>query len=152
MTETGEDQSLFERIWYANRDNRVLIGIDLRHFNRPGSPTYSRFDNALPAIAAVCCTATAWLLGGWIWGLAILASSVILILTTANVWVMHRLRQRTLALALASVQGWLGVWRYGGISLRALSDGGKGVAPGEIAAPEGDWRAFARKRLPEVAD
>ena len=37
MTETGEDQSLFERIWYANRDNRVLIGVDLRHFNRPGA-------------------------------------------------------------------------------------------------------------------
>lgn len=152
MAEIENDQSLFERVWYANRDNRLLIGIDLRHFNRPGSPTYSRSDNALPMIATACCVLTAWMLGGWVWALAILASGVILTLTTAQIWVMHRLRQRTLALVLGSLQDWLTVWRYGGIDLRLVRDGGEsGPTPG-AAAPDDDWRAFVRRHLPEVRD
>lgn len=152
MAEVENDQSLFERIWYANRDNRLLIGIDLRHFNRPGSPTYSRSDNALPMIATVCCVLTAWMLGGWAWALAILASGMILTLTTAQIWVMHRLRQRTLALVLGGLQDWLTVWRYGGIDLRLVRDGGKSEQTPEAAAPDDDWRAFVRQHLPEVQD
>ena len=152
MAEVEDDQSLFERIWYANQDENLLIGIDLRHFNRPGSPSHSHFDNTLPLIATVCCVATAWMLGGWVWALAILASCAILTLTTANVWVMYRLRKRTLALALASLQGWRNIWRYGGVTLRLTNDYGSATPGPEANAPGDDWRMFARRHLPKAQD
>ena len=149
MDETPDDQSLFERIWYANHDERLLIGVDLRHYNRPGSPTHSQRDNSLPVVATLCCVATAWMLGGWIWGLAILSSGVILTFTTANVWIMHRLRQRTLEVALGGVRGWQQMWDHGGITLRLPADARKAVPPPEVNSPGDDWRAFARRHLPD---
>ncbi|MCA8927428.1 MAG: hypothetical protein KDC18_05110 [Alphaproteobacteria bacterium] len=146
-----DDQSLFERIWYAERDRLLLIGVDLRHYNRKDSPTHSAFDNGLPLVATLCCTASAWMLGGWIWGLAILASGIILTLTTLNVWVMHRLRQRTLALALGGLAGWQEAWRYGGITLRLAADGRPDNGP-EANAPADDWRIFAWRYLPDTVD
>tara|TARA_R110002096_G_scaffold268481_1_gene462335 strand:+ start:1537 stop:1992 length:456 start_codon:yes stop_codon:yes gene_type:complete len=136
------DQALYERIWYANRDDRLFVGVDLRLFNRTGSPTYSQADNALPLVATLSCVASAWMLGGWIWGLAILGSGVILTMTTFNVWVMHRLRRRTMAMALSGLDGWLQLWQFGGLSLRLPEE-----TEDAVTAPRGDWRDFARRRL-----
>lgn len=149
MAEREDDQSLFERIWYAERDGRILIGIDLRHYNRPGSPTYVQKENVLPILAALCCSASAWILGGWVWGLGILASGIIFTLTTANFWIMHRLRQRTLALALSGRDAWDRLWGYGGITLRLPQDGTDTETAREANAPGDDWRRFARLYLPE---
>ncbi|HKK30957.1 MAG TPA: hypothetical protein VKA18_11255 [Alphaproteobacteria bacterium] len=143
MTDT-DDAELYKRLWYADRDGAVELGFDLRHFNKPESPTFDRKDNVLPILGTVCCTATAWLLGGWLWGLAIFASGVIFSLSTLNLWLMHRLRQRTLALARSGLDGWQGLWSYGGVSVRR-----KGAAA-EVVSPEQDWRDFARS-LPVAA-
>jgi hypothetical protein len=147
MANTASDQDLYERIWYAHQDEKLMIGIDLRHYNKPGSPTYQQKENALPLVATLCCTASAWMLGGWIWGLAILASGIILTLTTLNVWVMQRLRTRTMAIALSGLDGWLLLWRFGGISLRIA-----GNHASEVTAPDGDWRAYARHTLARRRD
>jgi hypothetical protein len=147
MDDRSDDQSLFERIWYADRDARLLIGVDLRLYNRPGSPTYSQKDNGLPVVATLCCVASAWILGGWVWALAILASGVILTLTTVNVWILHRLRQRTLDVALSGLDGWQQAWDFGGITLRLAPDGKQPAAGLEFNSPGDDWRTFARRHL-----
>lgn len=140
----ADDIELFKRVWYANRDEKIEIGVDLRHFNRPGSPTFDRKDNTLPVLAILCCTLSAWMLGGWIWGLAILASTVIFSLTTLNVWLMSRLRQRTLDMALGGIAGWQAAWAYGGVTIRRQGQTEEAVGSQE------DWRPFARC-LPTVA-
>jgi hypothetical protein len=134
----AEDIELFKRVWYANRDGRIDIGIDLRHFNKAGSPTFEARDNALPIVATACCTATAWMLGGWIWGLAIFGSGIIFSMTTLNIWLMQRLRKRTIDLALSSAAGWEEMWRYGGVSLRRAGQELETIGPAQ------DWRTFAR--------
>ena len=77
-------------------------------------------------------------------GLAVFASCVILALTTMNVWLMHRLRERTVDRALSGYEGWDEVWRYGGVSLRRT---GQEL---ETTGPAQDWRPFARS-LPTAA-
>ncbi len=136
-----DDSELFKRIWYAERDGKVHVGIDLRHYNKPGSPTFDRKDNALPTVGTVCCVATAWMLGGWIWGLAILFSCIVFAITTVNIWIMHRLRQRTIGLALGGYHDWDLLWQYGGLTLRRDGESQ------ETNAGEADWRSFA-DRLP----
>lgn len=141
----ADDIELFKRLWYANRDGQIDIGVDLRRFNRPGSPTFDRRDNTLPILGTVCCALTAWMLGGWVWGLAILGSGVIFSVTTLNFWLMTRLRNRTLALALSGYDGWEEAWGYGGMSLRRRGE------EAETTGPVQDWRPFART-LPPAAD
>lgn len=140
----ADDTELFRRLWYAERDKKVEIGVDLRRFNKPESPTYDRKDNALPVVATICCTSTAWLLGGWIWGLAVFGSCVIFSLSTLNLWLMYRLRQRTMALAMSGAEGWDAAWSFGGMSVRRTGQ------ERETAGPEQDWRLFARQ-LPAAA-
>ncbi len=140
----AEDTELFRRLWYADRDEKINIGVDLRHYNKPGSPTFNRNDNVLPVVATICCTSTVWLLGGWVWGLALLGSCVIFSMTTLNLWLMHRLRKRTMELALGGAEGWDMAWRFGGLSVRCQGQ------QNETTSPEQDWRAFARQ-LPTAA-
>lgn len=135
----ADEKELFRRLWYADRDKKIDIGVDLRRFNTPDSPTFNRKDNALPVVVSICCTSTAWLLGGWVWGLAVLGSCVIFSISTLNLWLMYRLRQRTMDLAMSGSEGWDIAWRFGGLSLRR-----HGQAQ-EFGGPEHDWRQFARQ-------
>lgn len=136
-----KDTELYNRLWYADQDGEVEIGIDLRLYNKSGSPTFDQRDNALPVVGTVCVAATAFFLGGWVWGIALLVSGVIFSLSTLNIWLMHRLRLRTLVIGRSGLPGWEELWTYGGVSLRRKGE------EAETNAPLQDWRAFAQ-RLP----
>lgn len=141
----ADEQDLFERIWYGQRDGRIDLGVDLQLLNKPGSPVFSRSDTLLPWVALICLTIVGWRLGGWVGALAAGCSTVILIATTINFAVMRRLRKRTLEYALSGVKGFEDLWARGALSLRMA-----GEAASEVRGPDGDWRAFADRRLPKT--
>ena len=140
----ADDQALFERIWYAARDGRVEIGTDLKRLNRPGSPVFSHAETLSPWLALVCLTIAGWLIGGWIVGLAVLFGMLILIGTTINFIVLTRLRNRALAYAMSGLGGFISLWEEGALTLRLKDD-----EASEIEAPDGDWRSFVSRHLPE---
>lgn len=139
-------QDLFERVWYGERDGRIDIGVDLKRLNTPKSPVFSHVDHLLPWAALICLAVAGWRLGGWIGAAAAASSMLVLILTTINWAVMGRLRKRTLAYAMSGRHGFEELWAFGGLSLRI-----KGDAASEVVGPDGDWRGFARSRLPKTA-
>lgn len=133
------DQQLHARIRRAEPAREIEIGVDLRRLNRPDSPVFARWDNALPGFALVAAVLLAFVLGGWVWALAIAASGLILLATVVNLLVMTRLRTRALRMALADAEGWQRLWDLGGLTLRL-----PGRPESECAAPE-DWRTLARR-------
>lgn len=141
------DQELFERIWHGARDKQVDIGVNLRHLNKPGSPVFSTMENGLPLLVILVGVVGAVIAGGILWGLAILASAAILFLTVVNMWVMDRLRRRTLARALSGLEDWQELWDLSGLSLRLIGD--RDVECDSMKAD--DWRRFARRHLPQQA-
>lgn len=141
----ADEQDLFERIWYAERDKRIELGVDLKLLNRPRSPVFSRSDNLLPWVALICLGAVGWRLGGWIGVAAAVGGMVILMATTINFAVMRRLRMRSLDYALSGVRGFDDLWALGALSVRIA-----GEEAGEVLSPDGDWRLFASQRLPKT--
>ena len=141
----ADEQDLFERIWYAERDGRIELGIDLKRLNRPDSPVFSRRDMLLPWVALVCIVVVGWRMGGWLGAGTAAAAMLILMATTINFAVMRRLRQRAHAYALSGLAGFDDLWGYGALSVRLKDD-----AASEIEGPEDDWRGFARVRLPKT--
>ncbi len=138
-------QDLYERIWYGERDGRIDFGLDLKMLTKQGSPVFSHADNLLPWIALICLTLVGWRLGGWVGALTAAASMIILIATSINFAVMRRLRKRSLEYAMSGRAAFDELWAHGAVSVRL-----KGQADTEIKGPEGDWRAFARQRLPKT--
>lgn len=138
----ADDQDLYERVWYAERDGKIDLGVDLKALNKPESPVFSRSDHLLPWLALICVTIVGWQLGGWVAGLAAAASMVILIATTINLAVMDRLRKRALKYALSGRAAFDELWGMGGLSLRV-----KDEPQSEVCGPVDDWRGFARARL-----
>jgi len=59
-------------------------------------------------------------------------------------WIMTKVRRRAVAHAFASEEGWDGLWRVGGMSMRLAED-----IDVTLDSPEGDWRAFALQYLRE---
>ena len=141
----ADEQELFERIWYGERDGLVDLGLDLKLLNKPGSPVYRLSDNMLPWLAFVCLVVVGWRLGGWVGAAAAGASMLILFATTINFAVNRRLRQRAMNYALSGKVGFDDLWRRGVVSLRIA-----GEATSEIKGPAQDWRDFAQRRLPRT--
>ena len=141
----ADEQDLFERIWYGERDGRLDLGVDLKILNKPGSPVFSRSDTLLPWLAMICLTIVGWRLGGWVGALAAAGAMIVLIATTINFAVMRRLRLRALDYALSGLSGFDRLWAMGALSLRL-----RGEPESEIRGPDDDWRGFAQARLPKT--
>lgn len=139
-----DDEALYDLIWDAEREGLLEIGIDLRKLNRPGSPAFSMWDNAIPGMLFVVVVLATLIFAGWVWALALAASGLILLLTTVNFLVMMRLRRRAWTLARVDLRHWRELWRMGGLSLRLPA-----WPEIEAQAPEADWREFARRHLAE---
>lgn len=144
-TATVDDQTLYERIWYGHRDGKIHVGTDLKVLNRPGSPAYRIQDNALPFFATVCFTLGAFMIGGWLLALGVLASCLILMLTLINFLIMGRVRERALDHAMSGMPAWQTLWDMGALSL--LRDEPKKV---EARSPTDEWRDFSRHHLRDI--
>ena len=76
--------------------------------------------------------------GGWWAALAVGAVGVALYFSIGQSYVRHRIRRRIDERALASLDVWQRLWRFGGVAL-APAGGGE-----LCAAPQGNWMALVR--------
>ncbi len=141
------DTQLHDRIREAEAARRVEIGVELRRLNRPDSPVFGRWDNAVPAFVLIAAVVAAFVFGGWLVALATAASGLVLMLTTVNLAVMSLLRWRALDMALSGPEGWERLWAIGGLTLRLPRR-----PDTECKGPDGDWRAFVRRHLTTEAE
>ncbi|HEY1720078.1 MAG TPA: hypothetical protein VGG27_02450 [Magnetospirillaceae bacterium] len=130
---------------YGNQ--RILVFVDPRVANRPGSPSYNAVDVFAPPLilfaASITVLATFGLLD-WI------ICMMVVILFWAFVQppiVRWRAIRRAKRIAFASLEGFKAVWVLGGFAV-ALKD----FPERNCIAPAGDWRGFASEYLVDPID
>jgi hypothetical protein len=131
----------------AYASSRILVFVDPKVANRPGSPAYSITDVYAPPLilfaAGITILATFGLLY-WIIGM------MVVILVWAFVQppiVRWRAVGRAKRIAFASLEGFKATWVLGGFAV-ALKD----FPERNCVAPHGDWRAFATDYLVDAVD
>ena len=130
---------------YANK--RILVFVDPKVANRPGSPAYSVTDVYAPPMILFAASITVLAAFGLLqWIIAMM----IVILIWAFVQpplVRMRAVARAKRIAFASLEGWKATWALGGFAV-ALKD----FPERNCIAPGGDWRAFATGYLVDAVD
>jgi hypothetical protein len=131
----------------AYADRRILVFVDPKVANRPGSPSYSVTDVYAPPLilfaASITLLATFGLLH-WIIGMMV----VVLIWAFVQPPIVRwRAVQRAKRIAFASLDGFKAMWILGGFAV-ALKD----WPERNCVAPTGDWRVFAADYLVDPID
>ncbi len=130
---------------YANK--RILVFVDAKVANRPGSPAYNIVDVYAPPLilfaGGITVLATFGLLQ---WIIAMMVAIAIWAFVQPPI-VRWRAVRRAKRIAFASLEGWKVTWGLGGFAV-ALKD----WPERNCIAPTGDWRAFATDYLVDAAD
>lgn len=143
---TGEE-SPHELIYRAYLLGWIHFGTKLAVLNRPGSPVFNAYENWGPVAIILFLSLYTGVTSGLGAGLSLLAAGVLFGLMILPKWVLKKLRMRVIDMAFGSEQGWIDLWRNGGVSMRLASDVAK-----ECDSPDGDWRSFAREHFDRPDD
>jgi hypothetical protein len=133
----GDDRALLKRLARACRGGTVAIEADPRHLAHIHSPVLSQADGNQWLYSLVAVGAALWWALDWRW-----AAGAALAWLAAYLAVGRRRLARRLMLRierrLDDPAAWNALWSFGGIALADRESGRR------CAAPEEDWRGFAR--------
>jgi hypothetical protein len=136
VEETAVD--LFRALVRLHGERRVRLRYDFKRLQHMDCPVAVEADGNIFAYAVLGAAALALWRGGWWAALAVGAAGVALYFSVGQAYVRRRIERRVEERALASLDLWRKLWRFGGIAIEAES--------GEIcAAPQGNWMALVRE-------
>ncbi len=128
-------------------DRRILVFVDAKVANRPGSPAHSATDVYAPPLILFGASLTLLLAYGpltWIAGMV--AATLVWAFVQPPI-VRWRAVRRARRIAFASPQGFKAIWALGGFAV-ALKE----FPERNCIAPQGDWRGFAADYLVDPVD
>jgi len=135
----GDDaEALFAALGRLARAGQISLRFDYKRLGHMDSPVGSEADGNLWAYGGVALALVALALAGWQAAVAIAAVGIAAYLTLGRAYIHRRIRHRVENQALASLELWRKLWRFGGVTL---------VLPGgeDCAAPAGNWMALVRR-------
>ncbi len=141
-----EEQDLYARLKAAHERNLITIYTDHTKLNAPESPVFNPWEAVGPLIALLLFSLFILLIAGLIAGTVALVLSVALFVVGLRPWVEHQVRYRAIIWVLRDVRTFQTIWAYGGIGI-SLADQPRTVC----AAPDGNWRNFVRRNLPDAS-
>ncbi|WP_142849372.1 hypothetical protein [Telmatospirillum sp. J64-1] len=142
-----QDEKLHKALRLAHDDRRLALYVDFDALNRQGSLVYNPWEYILPLLFLLLGSLALLLSMGMIIGLVAMFLAVLAHFFVINHLIAWRLRQRTIALAFGSVEGWKMMWERGGIAVALVHQPGI-----SCLAPSGDWRRFAQTYLPDAEE
>lgn len=129
---------LFRTLRRLVADGRVSLRCDFKRLHHMDCPVALEADSNIWAYAVLGAALVALWRGGWWAALAVGAAGAALYFTVGQAYVRRRIRRRIDERALASLDVWQRLWRFGGVALVPAGGGGT------CAAPQGNWMALVR--------
>ena len=143
--EKKRDRALFARLIESYQADRIGIFVDFDRLNHPKSPVWDPWENVGPLLLILGGAMAVMFFLNLLLGTAIMVLGVLFYLFVVRPWVAQRLYRRALDAAIDNLHNWNILWKMGGLVI-ALNYMNKT----RCVAPDGDWRAFVTRYLPEM--
>ena len=152
MAKPGEkkrDRALYAHLIESYQADRIGIFVDFDRLNHPKSPVWDPWENVGPLLLLLAGSLAVVIFVPWPLGMLIGTGAMVLgvmfYLFLVRPWIAQRLYRRALDAAIDNLHNWNILWKLGGlvITLNYMSKT-------RCVSPDGDWRAFVTRYLPEM--
>ena len=143
--ERKRDRALYARLVESYQADRVGIFIDFDRLNHPKSPAWNPWENVGPLLLLLLLSLGVMFFLNLLLGTACMVLGVLFYLFLIRPWVAQRLYRRAIEAATDNLHNWNLLWKMGGlvITLNYMNKT-------RCVSPDGDWRAFVTRYLPEM--
>ncbi|MHB1206281.1 MAG: hypothetical protein ACYCZX_11975 [Rhodospirillaceae bacterium] len=146
-TKAGEkkrDRALYTRLIESYQADRVGIFVDFDRLNHPKSPVWNPWENIAPLLVILFGSLVVMFFM-MLLGIAVMVLGVLFYLFIMRPWIAQRVYRRAIDAATENLHNWNLLWKMGGlvITLNYMNKT-------RCVAPDGDWRAFVTRYLPEM--
>ncbi len=144
-SEKKRDRALYARLVESYQADRIGVFVDFDRLNHPKSPIWSPWENVAPLLFLLGGSLTIMFLVDLLLGTAVMVLGVFMYLFLIRPWISQRVYRRSLEAAMDNLHNWNVLWRLGGlvITLNYMNKT-------RCVSPDGDWRAFVTRYLPEM--
>ena len=143
--EKKRDRALYARLVESYQADRISIFVDFDRLNAPRSPVWSPWENIAPLLIILLGSMALMFFINLILGTATMVLGVLFYLFVMRPWIAQRVYRRAIEAATENLHNWNLLCKIGGlvITLNYMNKT-------RCVAPDGDWRAFVTRYLPEM--
>lgn len=143
--ERKRDRALYARLVESYQADRVGIFVDFDRLNHPRSPIWNPWENVVPLLIILVGSMTVMFTVQLLLGTAIMVVGVLFYLFIVRPWIAQRVYRRAIDAATDNLHNWNILWKLGGlvVTLNYMNKT-------RCVSPDGDWRAFVTRYLPEM--
>jgi hypothetical protein len=143
--ERKRDRALYARLVESYQADRIGIFVDFDRLNHPKSPVWDPWENVGPLLLILTGSLAIMFFVHLMLGTAAMVLGVFFYLFVVRPWIAQRVYRRALDAAIDNLHNWNLLWKRGGLVI-ALNYMNKT----RCVSPDGDWRAFVTRYLPEM--
>lgn len=143
--EKKRDRALYARLIESYQADRVGIYVDFDRLNHPRSPIFNAWENVAPLLILLVGSLVIMFVIHLIVGTAVMVFSVLFYLFVVRPWISQRVYRRAIDAAVDNLHNWNILWKLGGLVLTLNF-----MNKTRCVSPDGDWRAFVTRYLPEM--
>jgi hypothetical protein len=143
--ERKRDRALYQRLIESYHADRVGLFVDFDRLNHPKSPVWSPWENVAPVLIVLSGAMVVMFAVNLLLGTALMVAGIFAYLLAIRPWIAQRVYRRTLDAATDNLRNWNILWKLGGlvVTLNYMNKT-------RCVSPDGDWRAFVTRYLPEA--
>jgi len=144
-SEKKRDRALYARLVESYQADRISIFVDFDRLNHPRSPIWNAWENVVPLLIMLTASLAVMFAVDLLLGTAVMVLSVFVYLFVIRPWISQRVYRRAIDAATDNLHNWNILWKLGGlvVTLNYMNKT-------RCVSPEGDWRAFVTRYLPEM--
>lgn len=143
--EKKRDRALYARLIESYQADRISIFVDFDRLNAPRSPVWNPWENIGPPLIILGGSLALMFFVHLMVGTGAMLLGVLFYLFVMRPWIAQRVYRRAIDAATENLHNWNLLWKIGGlvITLNYMNKT-------RCVAPDGDWRAFVTRYLPET--